>query len=158
MQQQRRGHAARQRPIDRLVLIIERVDHHHLRRDRAGGLVHVIIQRDVRVRIDDARRQIFAAGIDHRRARRRSHILADGRDLAILDIDAAVLDIAVGDRHHDGVLDQDFIVRSGAGGCCAGNPRSSPRTGKCKANVVVTQRIVSNSRSEFQETQNVGIL
>ncbi len=107
----RRGDATGQAAIDRLVLIVEGVDHHHLRRDRAGGLVHVVVERDVRVGVDDARRQIFAACIDHGGGRRRVYIFADRGDLAVLDVDAAVLNVAVRDGHHHGVLDQDFIVR-----------------------------------------------
>ena len=118
VQQQRSGHAAGQRAIDGLVLIVEGIQHHHLRRDRAGGFVDVVVERDMRVRIDDAGRQIFSAGVDHGRRRRRIHVLADGGDFAVLDIDAAVLDVAVSYGHHDGVLDYNFVV-PGGGGCWA---------------------------------------
>jgi len=56
MQQERRGHAAGKRAVDGFVLIIERVFHHHVRRDRAGGFVDIVIERDVGVTIDDAGR------------------------------------------------------------------------------------------------------
>ena len=111
VQQQRGGDAAGQAAIDGLVLIIEGVHHHHLRRDRAGGLVHVVVERNVRVRVDDARREIFASGIDHGGAGGGVHVFAHGGNLSVLDVDAAVLNIAVGDGHHHGVLDQNFIVR-----------------------------------------------
>ena len=71
VQQQRRRHSARQPAIDRLVLIIERIHHHHVRRDRAGRLVHVIIKRNVRMRIDDPRRHEFPTRVDHRDPGRR---------------------------------------------------------------------------------------
>ena len=40
----------------------------------------------------------------------RVHVLAHGGDFAVLDVDAAVLDVAVSDGHDDGVLDDDIIV------------------------------------------------
>ena len=40
-------------------------------------------------------------------------MLADGGDLAVLYIDGAVLDVAVSDGHHGGVLDDNFIVNGG---------------------------------------------
>ena len=49
MQQQRSGHAAGKAAIDCLVLIVKGVHHHHLRRHRTGGFVHVIIERNVRM-------------------------------------------------------------------------------------------------------------
>ena len=111
MQQKRSRDSAGQAAIDRLVLVIKRINHHHLRGDRAGGLVHIVVESDVRVRIDDAGREVFAAGIDHGGGRGRVYILPNRRNLAILDVDAAVLHIAVGDGHDHGVLDQNFIMR-----------------------------------------------
>ena len=49
MQQKRGGYAAGKPAIDRLVLIVEGVHHHHLRRHRTGDFIHVIIERNVRV-------------------------------------------------------------------------------------------------------------
>ncbi len=87
MQQQRGGHASGQRAIDGLVLVIEGVNHHHLRGDRAGGFVHIVIERDVRVRVDDAGSEIFPSRIDDRRAGRRIYVLTDRGDLAVFDVD-----------------------------------------------------------------------
>ena len=63
------------------------------------------------VGIDDAGRQIFAAGVDHGRRRGRAYILAHRGDLAILDIYAAVFNVAVRNGHDDGILDHDFVMR-----------------------------------------------
>src|SRR5579883_2747027 len=91
VQQQRGGHAPGQRAVDGLVLVVEGVLHHHLRRDRTGGFVDVVIQRKMGVRIDEAGREILAAGIDHRGRSGSVDGLANGGDLAVLYIDAAVL-------------------------------------------------------------------
>ncbi len=115
MQQERRGYAAGQGAVDCLILIIEGVFHHHVGRDRAGGLVDVVIERDVRVTIDDAWGQVFASGIDDDCARGRIHGFADRGDLAVLDIDGAILDVAVGHGHHGGVLDDNVVVGGGRG-------------------------------------------
>ena len=41
----------------------------------------------------------------------RVHVFADRGNFSVLDVNAAVLNVAVGDGHHHGVLDQNFIVR-----------------------------------------------
>jgi hypothetical protein len=70
-----------------------------------------IIERDVGVGVNDARSQVFPAGIDHRNIGRRGYVFTYSGDFAILHINAAALDVAVSFRHHDGVFDQDIVVR-----------------------------------------------
>ena len=110
VQQQRCGDAAGQRAIDRLVVVVEGVFHHHLRRDRAGGFVDVAVERHVRVRIDDAR----ASRICRRRRSLCTGGSGDGRaeggDLAVFHVNAAVLDAAVRRRQQGRVLDDEFVL------------------------------------------------
>ena len=89
VQQHGRGDAAGQGAVDGFVLVVEGVDHHHLRSDGAGGLVHVVVERDVRVRVDDPRSEIFSAGVDYFGVGRGGDVFADGSDLAILNVNAA---------------------------------------------------------------------
>ncbi len=115
VQQQRSSHASGQRAIDRLILIIESIFHHHVRRNRTGRLVHIIVKRDVRMRIHDPRRDVLAAGINHGRARWRIHALTDSRNPAILDVNRPILDVAVCHRHDDSILDHNVVVRCTCG-------------------------------------------
>src|ERR1700723_1274098 len=110
MEQKRRVHAPGERAVDGLVLVVESVFHHHLRRDGAGGLVHVVIERDVGVTVDDAGGEIFSLGIDYGGAGGGVYGFADGGNLAILDIDFPVFDVAVGDGHQSGVFDDDVAM------------------------------------------------
>ena len=87
-----------------------------MRRDWTGGFVYVIVERDVGVGVDDARGQIFSTGINHRYICRGSDILPYRSDFAVLHVNAAALDVAVSDGHHDGVFDQDIVVRCGLSG------------------------------------------
>ncbi len=64
VQQQRRRHAAGESAIDGLILVVEGVLHHHLRRYGTGGLVYIVIQCQVRVGIDYSGREIFSARIN----------------------------------------------------------------------------------------------
>ena len=105
--------------------------HHHVRRDRTGGFVHVVIERDVGVRVDNARRQIFSARIDHRGHAGAGDVLADGGNLSVLYINAAALDIAVSDGHHDGIFDQDFVM-VGRRGLCGGQPNKAWKNHYCE--------------------------
>ena len=61
-------------------------------------------------RIDDAGREVFALRVDHGGAGGRVDGFADGGDLAVLYIDRAVFDVAVGHGHDDGVLDDDVVM------------------------------------------------
>ena len=115
VQQQRSRHAAGQRAVDGLVLVVEGVLHHHLRRDRAGRFVDVVVEREVRVGVDDAGREILSARVDHRGRGGCVDRFADRGDLAVFDVDAAVFQVAVRDGHDDRVLDDDIVVR-GCGG------------------------------------------
>ena len=65
------------------------------------------------MRIDDAGSEIFSAGIDHGCRRRSIDGNAHGGDFAILDINAAVFQIAVGRGHDDGVFNYHITVRRG---------------------------------------------
>ena len=84
-----------------------------MRCDRACGFVDVFVERDVGVGIDDAGRQIFASGIDYRRASGRRDVLPYGSDFAVFDIDAAVRNLAMGYSHDHGVLDEYLVVGGG---------------------------------------------
>src|SRR4029077_13130440 len=112
MQQQRCGDAAGQRAIDRFVAVVKRVAHHHLRGDRAGGLVYVIIERDVRVRIDDAGHHELAGSVDHHGAGGRIYALADRGNLSVVNVNAAIFDLAVSDGQ-DGPTFDDYIIVDG---------------------------------------------
>ncbi len=109
VEQQRTRHASRQRAVDLLILIIESVLHHHLRSHRAGRFVDVVIERDMRVGIDDARRQVFSLRVDHAGVGGRIDRFADRGNLSILDVDRAVLDVAVRNGHDDRILDHDVV-------------------------------------------------
>ena len=113
VEEQTRGNAAGERAIDGLVLIIEGVFHDHLRRDGAGGFVDVVVEGDVGVRVDDARRDVFALRVNYRGTGGRVDGFTYGGDFAVLDQDGAVLDVAVGGGHDDGVLDDDVMMRRG---------------------------------------------
>ncbi len=129
VQQQRAGHASGQRAIDRLIGVVECVNHAHVRNNRRGGFVHVIAQRHVRVRIDNAWRKVFPAGIDYRHARRSANFVAEGSDLAVLYIDAAIRDLSVRDREQRGVLDKDVFRRGGRAGCLRDGGRNQQQLG-----------------------------
>ena len=118
VEEQTGGDAAGERAIDGLVLIVEGVFHDHLRRDGAGGLIDVVVECDVRVAIDDAGRKIFAFGVDDGGAGGSVDGFIDGGDFAVFDQDRAVLNDAVGDGHHDGVLDDDVMMGRGLRECC----------------------------------------
>jgi len=75
-----------------------------------AGLV-IVVEGDVRMGIDDARGKKFAASIDNGGGRRCVYILTYGCDLSVLDVDAAILNIAVCHCHHDRIPDQDFVMR-----------------------------------------------
>ena len=64
----------------------------------------------MRVGIDDPWRQVFSAGIDHPRRGRRIHGFAYGGNLAVLDVNAAIFEVAVSHRYDDGILDDGFVV------------------------------------------------
>ena len=113
MQQERSRDSTSQPTVDRLVLVIERIDHHHLRRDRTGGLVHVIVKRDMRMGVDNSWREIFTAGINDRRSRRGFQISSHCCDLAVFDVDAAILNVSMCDGHHDGIINKNFIMSCG---------------------------------------------
>src|SRR5207253_9760608 len=66
MQQKRSCDSTSQPAVDRLILVVERIDHHHLRRDRTGGLVHVIVKRDMRMGVDNSWREIFTRSEERR--------------------------------------------------------------------------------------------
>lgn len=70
----------------------------------------VVIESNVRVRVDDARGKVLSSSINDGGARGRVHILADGGDLAVLDIDRAIRDVAVRHRHHGGVPDHNVVM------------------------------------------------
>ena len=94
-------------------MIVEGVDHHHVRGDGAGGFVNVTVEGDVRMGVDNAGSEVLAASIDHGDAGRSGDFGADGSDLAALHVDAAVGNIAVGGGHNDGVFEEDV----GGRGC-----------------------------------------
>jgi hypothetical protein len=93
--------------VDGLIVIVEGVDHHHVRGNWAGGFVNVTVEGDVGMRVDNAWSEVLAARIDHVDAGRSGDFGADGRDLAFFDVDAAVGNVALGDGHNDGVFDED---------------------------------------------------
>ena len=126
MQQERSRDSTSQPAVDRLVLVIERINHHHLRRDRTGGLVHVIVKCDVRMGVDNSWREIFTAGINDRRSRRGFQISSHCCDLAVFDIDAAILNVSMCDGHHHGIINKNIIV---SGGLCCGSSRLARRRG-----------------------------
>src|SRR5262249_29849357 len=94
--------------VDGLIVIVESVDHHHVRSDGAGGFVHVAIEGDVGVGVDDAGSEIFAAGVNDRDPGRCVNFRTDSGDLAVLNVDAPVGNVAVSGSHDDGVLDEDI--------------------------------------------------
>src|SRR6202030_1875896 len=93
VQKQRRRHAAGERAVCGLVLKIEGVLHHHLRRNRAGGFVYVVIESDVGVGVDDAGGEVFSFGVDDGSCGGRVDAFSDGSDLAVFYVDGTILDV-----------------------------------------------------------------
>jgi hypothetical protein len=59
-------------------------------RDGAGRFIDVFVERDVRVGVDDAGRDVFASSIDDGGVGGRVDGGAYGRDFAVFDVDGAV--------------------------------------------------------------------
>ena len=62
----------------------------------------------MRMTIDDAGHEVFAAGVDHFRIRRRLQILADGCDLSATDQHVSVLQSAVRDCQQGRIANQSL--------------------------------------------------
>jgi len=93
--------------VDGLIVIVEGVDHHHVRGDGAGGFVNVTAESDVGMGVDNAGSEVLAASIDHGDAGRSEDFGADGSDLAVFDVNAAAGNVAVCGGHDDSVFDED---------------------------------------------------
>jgi hypothetical protein len=126
-------HPSGQRAIEVRTAIVERVDHVHRRRNRAGGLVDVAVQRRVRVRIDDAGRQPHAGRVNHRCGRGRVHAAAHSGDLARMHPHRAVFDGAVTGGHDSCIFDHQISSARGRL-LCAGHCGQDDDSKKGKAN------------------------
>ena len=80
------GDAPGQRAIDRDVFGVENIFDPDHRRDRDTAFVNRL-SHDMGVAIDDAGHHILARSVDHRRSCRREDLLADLRNLAVLQQD-----------------------------------------------------------------------
>src|SRR5204862_3174260 len=96
------------------------------------------VKGDMRVRIHDSRRHVLASGINRGDSRRSVDVLPDRSDLAILDVNRAVLDVAVRYCHDNGILDDDVLM---SGWCRCLTKRGASRQNQGSAE--------SNSMSHF---------
>ena len=103
--------AAGQVAVDVDVGRIEHIPDAGHRADGRAALVDVV-GRDVRVRVDDARRDEQAGGVDHLGVGRDLDVGADGGDLAVAHEHGAVGDGAAGHRQDGGAADGDRGART----------------------------------------------
>ena len=129
VQQQRAGHASGERAIDRLIRVVERIDHAHVRNHRRGRFVDIVAQRHVRMRIDNSGSEVFPAGIDDGHAAGSADFVAKGGDFAVLYIDAAIRDLPVRDGEQRGVLDKNVFRRGSGAGCLRDGSRNQQQVG-----------------------------
>ncbi len=85
---------------------VEHVVHADHRADGRAPLVDRIIG-DVRMGVDDARRDVLAGHVDHLRIGRDRHVGADRGDFSVPDDDGAVRDRAFRDRVHRTAAQRD---------------------------------------------------
>ena len=131
-----RRRAAGELAVDRHVEGVDHVADAHLGRDVVRALVHVAVDRRVRVGVDDAGRDVLAAAVDLDGSGRRGEPLPDGRDLAVDDDEVRVLEdprrTLRPDRraaHDDGRGRRDRAARRGpeaAARRASPAPRASP--------------------------------
>ena len=88
------------------VLGVQNFFHCHHGRNRNATLVDALGS-DVRVTVDDSGNDELPGSVDDLCAGRGLDGLSDFRDFAVLNEDGTVLDGAVRNREHRGVLDQD---------------------------------------------------
>ena len=67
------------------------------------------------MRIDNPWRHEFPTRVHYRDPGRRGYIFTNGRDLPVFHVNAAVLDVPVRHRHHDGVFYKDVLRLSWRG-------------------------------------------
>ncbi len=108
----------------------------------------------MRVRIHDPRRDILAASINHGGARWRVHAFTDGRDLAVLDVNRTVLDVAVRHGHDDGIRDYDVLVRC-SGGCLPKHARTRKRE-QCRERPHAKNKCADKSHAMNSKMQSVS--
>jgi hypothetical protein len=101
--------------VERLVAIVEGIHHHHARGHRAGGLVDIVVERRVRVWVDDAGGQPLAGCVYNGRGSRSVDGRAHSGDLAGMNPDRSVFDGAVAGRHDGGILQNDILSLHGLG-------------------------------------------
>src|SRR5262249_31501358 len=92
VQDVRDGRAAGELAVDRDVERVEDVPDADLRRHVVRALVDVAVDGRVRVRVDDAGRDVHAMSVDLDGPRRRRHALPDRHDLAARDDEVRVLE------------------------------------------------------------------
>src|SRR3954447_12958964 len=97
--------------IKAFVCVDEGVEHIHCRCYRTGGLVHVAVEREMRVAVDYARHHELARSVDDGSPGGSRDVGPDLRDLAVMDQHAAVLDHTMGDGKHSPVSDQKIGMR-----------------------------------------------
>ena len=106
------GDATCKLPVDVDVGGIDDIPHAHLSGDRAGGFIDVAENGGVGVRVDDARRHMFAAGIDGQRVGGGGQVGSDGGDFAITHQHVGVWQHACRSTGPDGgVFDQQRLPR-----------------------------------------------
>ena len=116
----RRRHAAANRVAECFVPRVDAVDGANFRRNRAGILVRVValpaarllVHADVAVRIDKARRDDAARRVDDLRPCRNGEVLPHRGDLAAVDENLSVFDVAARDRLDQAALNQFHVYIS----------------------------------------------
>ena len=81
--------------------MVDHVRDPDLGRDRVAALVDVLLDRGVRVTVDDPRHEVAAGRVDHGGAGRDQEVAADGGDLAVPDEHRTLLDRALGTGGQD---------------------------------------------------------
>src|SRR5207249_11070865 len=87
--------------LDVDVAMVDHVRDPDLGRDRVAALVDVLLDRGVRVTVDDPRHEVAAGRVDHGGAGRDQEVAADGGDLAVPDEHRTLLDRALGTGGQD---------------------------------------------------------
>ncbi len=83
MQYVGRGNSTSQLPVDRDVIWVNEVADPHLAGDRLCAFIDPTIGRNVRMAIDDSRRDVFAGNVDHGGSCRDFDVSANRCDLSV---------------------------------------------------------------------------
>ena len=108
------GDAARKRLVERLVAVVEGINHHHAGRNRTGGFIDIVAESRVRVRIDNAGRDVLSCSVDYLCVLRRTDSWAITGDLPCVQPYAGVLQRTVSDGHNGCVTNHNIFCDGGS--------------------------------------------